>query len=137
MIEKYIIETAHDLVTCIFSNDSTRMIAVMTDSEEVFSVVMYCTDSFEIKSSLTLQGDYIKARNIAQNKSGNTFAIPFIEDEVFKITIFNKEDVIKELDVSQMIGIGREILPIDAIPYPLITVVFIDESSIFTLCFDH
>lgn len=113
------------------------MIAVMTDSEEQFSVVMYCTDTFEIKSSLSLQGDYIKARNVSQNESGTMYAIPFIEDEVFKITIFNKTDVLKELDVSQMLSIENGIIPIDSIPYPLITVVFIDESSIFTLCFDH
>jgi hypothetical protein len=56
-------------------------------------------------SSLSLQGDYVKAKDVSQNKVGNLFAIPFIEDEVFKITVFNKFDVILELDVSEMIQI--------------------------------
>jgi hypothetical protein len=125
-----------DLVTCVFSNDSTRIIAVMTESEERFTVVMYCTDTFEIRSSLTISGDYIKAKNVSQNSIGNLYAIPFIEDEVFKITVFNKMDVLQELDVSEMIGFEKGIRPIDSIPYPLINVVFVDESSIFVLSFD-
>ena len=64
LIEKYIIETSMDLVTCVFSNDSTRIIAVMQESEEKFTVVMYCTDSFNIRSSLSLSGDYIKAKSV-------------------------------------------------------------------------
>lgn len=36
-----------------------------------------------------------------------------------------------------MIGFEHGIIPIDNIPYPLINIVFIDESSIFTLCYDH
>lgn len=83
-----------DLVTCVFSNDSTRIIAVMEESEEKFTVVMYCTDTFEIRSSLSLSGDYIKAKSVSQNKVGNLYAIPYIEDEVFKITVFNKTDVL-------------------------------------------
>lgn len=94
LIEKYIIETSMDLVTCVFSNDSTRIIAVMEESEEKFTVVMYCTDTFEIRSSLSLSGDYIKAKSVSQNKVGNLYAIPYIEDEVFKITVFNKTDVL-------------------------------------------
>ena len=65
LIEKYIIETSMDLVTCVFSNDSTRIIAVMQESEEKFTIVMYCTDTFEIRSSLTISGDYIKAKNVS------------------------------------------------------------------------
>lgn len=77
----------------------------MCESEEKFSVIMYSTETYEMCSSLSLQGDYVKAKDVSQNKVGNLFAIPFIEDEVFKITVFNKFDVILELDVSEMIQI--------------------------------
>lgn len=65
LIEKYIIETSQDLVTCTFSNDSTRIIAVMMESDMRFSVIMYCIETFEIRSSLTLSGDYIKAKKVS------------------------------------------------------------------------
>lgn len=107
------------------------------ESEERFTVVMYCTETFEIRSSLTLSGDYIKAKKVSQNPIGNLFAIPFIEDEVFKITIFNKLDVLLELDVSEIIGLEQGVRPIDSLLDPLINTVFIDESCIFVIAFDH
>ena len=125
------------MVDCIFSNDSTRIIAVMMESEERLSVVMYCTETYEMRSSLTLSGDYIKAKRVSQNSVGNLFAIPFIEDEVWKITIFNKNDIVLELDVSEMIGLEVGIRPIDSLLDPLINLVFIDESTIFVICFNH
>ena len=109
----------------------------MNESDENFQVVLYCTETFEVKSSLTLSGDYIKAKKVSQNKFGNLFAIPFIEDEVFKVTIFNKNDVLLELDVSEIIGLEHGVRPIDSLLDPLINLVFIDESSIFVLCYDH
>lgn len=74
---------------------------------------------------------------MSQNTIGNLFAIPFIEDEVFKVTIFNKNDIIQELDISEMIGLESGIRPIDSLIDPLINLVFIDESCIFVICFDH
>lgn len=98
---------------------------------------MYCTETYEMQSSLTLQGDYVKVKEVSQNKVGNLYAIPFIEDEVFKMTVFNKYDVILELDVSEMISIQHGIKPIDSISDPLINAVFVDESSLFVICYDH
>lgn len=109
----------------------------MMESEECFTVVMYCTETFELRSSLTISGDYIKAKGVSQNRIGNLFAVPFIEDEVFKITIFNKMEVLQELDVSEMIGLEQGIRPIDSLLDPLTNIVFVDESSIFVICFDH
>jgi len=73
---------------------------------------------------------------VAQNNHGNLYALPFIEDEVFKVTIFNKMDVLQELDVCEIIGFKEGIRPIDNISNPLINVVFVDESSIFILCYE-
>ena len=73
---------------------------------------------------------------MAQNNHGNLYALPFIEDEVFKVTIFNKMDVLQELDVCEIIGFKEGIRPIDNISNPLINVVFVDDSSIFILCYE-
>jgi len=48
LIEKYVMETQMDLVSCLFTNDSTRIIAVMTESEERVTIAQYCTESFKI-----------------------------------------------------------------------------------------
>lgn len=137
LVDKYIIETSQDMVNCIFSKDSSRIITVMNESEERFSIVTYCTDTYEMKSSFAITGDYIKAKQICQNEKGSLFAIPFIEDEVFKILIFDKVDIIKELDVSRMLGITEGIRPIDSLLDPLINVDFLHESTLFVVCFCH
>ena len=79
LVEKYIIETSkQDLVSCTFTNDSTRILAVMMESEMLFSIVMFCTETYKMRSSLTLEGNYIKAKRVSQNNLGSLFAIPFI-----------------------------------------------------------
>ena len=88
-------------------------------------------------SSLTLTGYYIKAKEVTQNKMGNLFAIPFIEDEVFKITVFNKTDILLELDVNELIGLEDRVRPIDTLIDPMINTVFLDETTIFIVCYHH
>ena len=65
------------------------------------------------------------------------YAIPFIEDEVFKITVFSKNDILLELDVNQMINLEDRVKPIDNLIDPMINVVFLDESTIFVVCYHH
>lgn len=50
----------------------------MMQSEKLFSIVQFCTETYKMRSSLTLEGDYIKAKRVSQNKNGNIFAIPYI-----------------------------------------------------------
>lgn len=65
------------------------------------------------------------------------FAAAFIEDEVFKVLIFNKYDIIMELDVNEIIGLKDGIKPIDAVLEPLMNVVYMDETCIFVVCYNH
>ena len=66
LIEKCVIQTSfQDMVGCIFSNDSTRIVALLKESEEKYSIVMYCTETYKMLSSISLQGEYIKAKYIS------------------------------------------------------------------------
>ena len=68
---------------------------------------------------------------------GNLYAISYIEDEVFKITVFNKTDILLELDVNEMINLDERVIPIDSVVDPMINTVFIDESTIFVVAYHH
>ena len=135
--EQYVIETKLDIISCDFSNDCSKIIVVVKGSDEEFSILLYCTESYQMTFSVTLEGDYIKAKQVSQNKMGNLYAISYIEDEVFKITVFNKTDILLELDVNEMINLDERVIPIDSVVDPMINTVFIDESTIFVVAYHH
>lgn len=57
-------ETIYDIVSCIISNDSSRILCVVQMSDEHSIIIQYETDTFKPTFNYEIKGHYIKAKDI-------------------------------------------------------------------------
>ena len=89
------IKLCDPVVSMVISQDSTKAISISKESDMMYCISQHDLESYEETFSEHLGGgenDYIKCKEIAQNKEGNLFAVPYNNDGVFKIRIFGKEN---------------------------------------------
>lgn len=127
----YVKETSYDIVNCMFSNDTTRILTILKENDEHYIVCQFCTKNFTLERSFDLKGDYIKAVSITQNEQGNLFCLPYLLDGQFCIKTFNKHGYIEDLNVSELLDIKEYCRPIDTLPYPMMGAAFLDNDDLF------
>ena len=127
----FIMNTEYEIISCIISQDSTRIISVMKASDEHYQIVQYRSDTYEQTFKFDMKGEYVKANKVTQNNFGKMFCCPYLVDGVFHILVFNKHKVIVDLDINKSIGIDNSSRPNDNFPYPMIDVSFIPSNILF------
>ena len=93
-------------------------------------------DSLTITFQHNLEGEYIKAKEIIQNKNGDMFLCPYLNNGVFYLLIFDKEKVIKDLNVNDLVNsdqsyegeLDDRTRPNDNFPDPFINACFIKNK---------
>ena len=100
-------------------------------SDEHYQVVQYNADSFEQTFCFDMKGEYVKANEVCQNSFGKMYCCPYLIDGVFNIVVFNKEQVVCQLNINQAIGLDNHARPNDNFPYPMIDASFIHSNIIF------
>lgn len=124
-----ICETDNDLVFCTLSNDSKRILTVIMVEDEHYIINQYDSDSLKKTFSKELQGNYIKAKEISQNKEGSIFVCPYLNDGVFHLLVFDQEKELYDFEINQAIGIDNLTRPNDNFPDPMISVCFVEDDK--------
>ena len=81
--------------------------------------------------------DFIKAKDVEQNSTGDYFALTYLNDGVFKLRTFGtvtrslneieKEEVI----INELLGLDNYTMPINQFPEPYIQCTFVTNDLLF------
>ena len=67
LTHRLICETQCDIISCIITLDSSRVITVSQANDEHSIIKQYHTDGFRCTQEIHLEGYYIKAKDVVQN----------------------------------------------------------------------
>lgn len=121
----YILQTDHDIIVCDLSFDSTRILVIMKENDECYIVNQYDADDFNMVFTHKIEGNYIKASKIIQNKYGRKFCVPYLKDGTFNLLIFNKTEVLDDFNINENLQLNNSTRPNDNFPYPMMDACFI------------
>jgi len=128
----FMIETAYDIVSTIISNDSSQIICVLKASDERYEICCFRTSDYSNCFRYSMRGNYIKASEVIQNDLGTCFCCPYLKDGEFQIIVFNIQgQVIRQANVSEMLGLDANVRPSDNFPYPMMGAAFIKNGILF------
>ena len=68
--------------------------------DEHYIINQYDSDSLKKTFSKELEGNYIKAKEIAQNKEGSIFVCPYLNDGVFHLLVFDQEKELHDFEIN-------------------------------------
>ena len=83
--------TQYDLVTIAITYDSSRAITVTCADDTHYVIKQYSLDTSEIMFVEHFRGTYVKMKEIEQNSDGTKYCIVYMDDGVWKLRIFNKD----------------------------------------------
>ena len=130
------IETNFDIIFCSISNDSSTILLVLMEDDENYIIQQYRTDNLRMKFQHRLEGVYIKAKEIIQNKQGDLYLCPYLNNGVFKVLVFDKNQVLLDYNINEAIELDDKTRPNDNFPDPLVNACFVDDGDkIFINCF--
>jgi hypothetical protein len=125
-------DTQHDIVSMMLTHDSQRLIVVLQITDEHSQIRQYDTENFKVIWTYDIEGHYIKAKEIVQNKFGILYCCPYMDNGVFHLLVFNRFDgILCNLDINEAIGIDDSTRPIDNFPNPLMGAAFTKDNNIF------
>lgn len=125
------INTEYDVISCDWTHDGERFIAILKKEDEFFQVRQYCAMTFQLLAQRNLEGDYIKAQKVVQNRTSSMFAVCYLMDGRFKVLTFTKEREVQDIDLSKKLGISEYTRPNDNFPYPHMDACFLKDGSLF------
>lgn len=74
---------------------------------------------------------------VEQNDQGTLFSVVFLENELFRMRIFNYDRFIcPEIKITEVLGLETLTMPIDNFNDPFITCTFINDAQIFLNFFE-
>ena len=82
-------------------------------------------------------------KDVEQNSAGTKYAIAYLDDGLFKLRTFDKnersdeEAIAATLDINDILGIDLSTMPVDGFPDPYITCCFINDDLIFINLFHN
>lgn len=130
------IETEFDIISCGISNDSSKILLVLQEDDENYIIQQNSTDDLKMNFTHRLEGVYIKAKEIIQNKDGSIFLCPYLNNGVFMLLIFDHEKVLLDYNINEAIGLDDKTRPNDNFPDPFVNACFVDDGDkIFINCF--
>tara|TARA_B110000285_G_C15043981_1_gene573293 strand:+ start:905 stop:1276 length:372 start_codon:yes stop_codon:yes gene_type:complete len=108
------------------------------DSE--YYLKQYSLESYQMTFEEKVGGnelDFIKAKDVEQNSTGDYFALTYLNDGVFKLRTFGtvtrslneieKEEVI----INELLGLDNYTMPINQFPEPYIQCTFVTNDLLF------
>ena len=127
--------------------DSTRVIAVTKKDDTEYYIRQFCLLSFQLVVSERYGGteeSYIKLKDVAQNSTGDKYAICFFDDGRFYLRTFDKnersiEESLKEtLDINAALdNMDSNTMPVDGFPDPYVICCFINDDLLFVNLFNN
>ena len=132
----------------LISMDATKAISISKESKMTYIISQHDLESYEMTFAEWLGGgggenDYIKCKEIVQNRAGNLFAVPYNNDGVFKIRMFGKENRDEEeinkndINVSWILGLPNMTMCNVQDYDPFINVVFINDNKLYVCLFQN
>ena len=128
-------ETDYDIISCTFTSDSSLLIVVLKVDDEHYIINQYRTDNFKRTVSLDVKGNYIKVKDVVQNKFGKLFCAPYLDDGVFRLLIFNSYEALDQPNLNTMLKLDNSTRPNDNFPDPMMGATFNDYNNIFVNVF--
>ena len=127
------------MVSIIITHDETTAIVVLQRQLEIFVIQCYDLKSAKIIQKFEIQGEIIKAMEVVQDLSGQTFCLPYLDTGNFKIRIFNKKNsCIDHLeDINDSLRIVSAAQLSQRKTYPSINAVFCGNNVIFVSLFEQ
>lgn len=77
-----------------------------------------------------LSGHYIKAKQVVQNNAGNLYMIPYYDNGIFRLTVFNKDKDLDEININEILKIDNTSRPNHGLPDPMMNACFIQNDNI-------
>ena len=90
-----------------------------------------------IEQEIQVEGQFLRADEIVQNKEGNIFCLPYYDNGLFKIHFFNQHEDTLDLfeDINEQLGIDEKSRPPVGLANPMINVEFIKDHTVFVNLF--
>ena len=140
------VQTNNPIVSCIITYDSKSAITITKASDFSYKVKQYSLENYISSFEEVYKGSYIKMKEIEQDEAGKVFAVPYFNNGVFKIRMFeipefetmdiktqikrtDAEIEKRELNINEALGLDDHTMPIDNFPDPFINCCFIDGKK--------
>ena len=99
------------VVDVILSTDATRAIAMLKESDEKYVISQFDINTNQILMSIELEGEYIKASIIEQNKKGDKFLVAYMDNGIFHLLAFDYDSLIEDFNINEHFGIDNTTIP--------------------------
>ena len=125
LTQQFTYQTKHDIVSAILTNDGSQIIYVLKVSDEEYQVVQMSAQLYTELSTRVLSGHYIKAKQVVQNNAGNLYMIPYYDNGIFRLTVFNKDKDLDEININEILKIDNTSRPNHGLPDPMMNACFV------------
>ena len=86
---------------------------------------------------IVTKGTFLRAKDLEQRSDGQVLMLPFNDEGVFWINIFEREGMILKINVNELLGIDDSTRTLFGFADPLINACFIDNEQIFVGLFHN
>ena len=94
------IDTQNDVISVIINNSNSLAIVVLKFSEKLYYVRLYPLEDSDNFYQHEIGGKHVRAKDVRQCDDGLLYCLPFLDNGVFKIQIFDKRKKITLLNVN-------------------------------------
>jgi hypothetical protein len=131
------IETEHDVVAMAISYDSKAALCIVQNGDEYFELQSWSLTEFTRNFKLEYKGEYLKMNLIEQNnekedENKKIFAVAYQDNGRFLVDVIDNTGVVKDsVNLSALLALDRNSLPITGFGEPMITCCFIENDDLF------
>lgn len=126
-----VIKTEYDVVSCDWTGDGERFFVVVKKANEFFQIKQFCAFTLTLLFTRNLEGNYIKAQKMVQNKMFSLFCVCYLKDGQFNAVLFNKDWEIMDINLSKTLKLDEYNRPNDNFPYPHMDCCFLKDNTVF------
>lgn len=136
--------TLYPIISMIITYDSTKAVTVTRNNDKEYFIKQYDLESYKMTFEEKVGGkndQYIKLKEIEQNKNGKKYAVVYNDDGVFYLRTFYKvsrtQDEIEkeELNINTLLGINNYTMCNATFPDPFINCAYITDDLIYIALF--
>jgi hypothetical protein len=122
------------------------VLTVTKCSDHEYYVKQHSLESYELTFEEKVGGeetDFIKAKDVEQNSTGDLFALAYFNDGQFNLRTFGtvtrslSEIQEEELDINQPLGLDKSTMPINQFAEPFVTCTFVTNDLLFINLFHN
>ena len=124
------------------SHDNKTAIAITKKDHNESFVSMYDMLDYNLIFREPFLGEYIKVKEVAQNKDGTSFVVTYIDGGEFRLRLFGKtqrdsysEIQKEEININELLKLDKTTEPNFSFDDPFINCCFISDDRIFVALF--